>query len=475
MRLRRLALMLLVMAGCPSREVTRIDPAQQKQERKDIPVEVNRDIDILFVIDNSGSMGEEQASLASNFFNFINVLEGIEGGLPNVHIGVVSSNVGAGGQPISACTGDGDNGRLQNVPRMPGCEPPSGYFINYDNSTGTPTQNYVGSLQDTFACIARLGINGCGFEQHMESMKRALDGRNPENANFLRPNAHLAVIFIADEDDCSATSGAVFDPGQDSISDPLGPRTSFRCAEFGYLCNDQQIGRTPATLDEAGGALECAPQGEMDPGASNPAYLWHPQVYVDFLRSLKVDPNLIIVGGIVGNPDPVAIQLDDDGNPEIAPSCVTSAGEADPAIRFKYFMDKFPNRNTFTSICNTDLSDALTQIAELLARVIGNPCLEGNISTVDVRDDMPGTQYDCQVSDVQYPNTDLESQTPIPRCIQTSDTAIDPSSPTPCWWMYQDTANCSDSPTGLTLIVERGDPPADPLPGTHVIASCVTD
>jgi hypothetical protein len=475
MRLRRLALILLVMAGCPSREVTRIDPSQQKQERKDIPVEVNRDIDILFVIDNSGSMGEEQASLTTNFFNFINVLEGIEGGMPNVHIGVVSSNVGAGGQPISACTGDGDNGRLQNSPRMPGCTPPSGYFINYEvDENGNMIQNFTGSMQDSFACIARLGTNGCGFEQHFESMRRALDGRNPENQNFLRPGAHLAVIFIADEDDCSATSGAVFDPGQDSVSDPLGPRTSFRCAEFGYLCNDQPIGRSPAQLDEPGGALECAPQGETDPSASSPAYLWHPQVYVDFLRSLKADTNLIIVAGIVGNPDPVAIQLDEDGNPEIAPSCVTSAGEADPGIRFKYFMDKFPNRNTFTSICNTDLSDALTQIAELLARVIGNPCLEGNISLTDVRDDMAGTQYDCQVSDVQYPNTDLERQTPLPRCVQTSDTAIDTAASTyPCWWMLADPANCTDTDHHLTLIVERNN--GMPLPGTHVIASCVTN
>ena len=82
--------------------------------------------DILFVIDNSNSMGEEQTSLSTNFPNFINVLEGIEGGLPNVHLGVVSSNVGAGGQPISACTDDGDNGRLQGAPRIAGCTPPTG-------------------------------------------------------------------------------------------------------------------------------------------------------------------------------------------------------------------------------------------------------------------------------------------------------------------------------------------------------------
>ena len=32
-------------------------------------------VDILFVIDNSGSMGEEQANLSSSFASLINVLE----------------------------------------------------------------------------------------------------------------------------------------------------------------------------------------------------------------------------------------------------------------------------------------------------------------------------------------------------------------------------------------------------------------
>ena len=84
----------LVATGCIGREVAEVEPNQNKEQYKDIPVLVNRDIDILFLIDNSGSMTEEQASLVANFNRFINVLETIEGGLPNVHIGVVSTDVG---------------------------------------------------------------------------------------------------------------------------------------------------------------------------------------------------------------------------------------------------------------------------------------------------------------------------------------------------------------------------------------------
>jgi hypothetical protein len=98
-----------LLAGCPDRNISEVNPNQDKEEFKDIPVQLNRDVDILFVIDNSGSMDEEQASLAANFPVFIERLETIEGGLPNVHLGVVSSDVGAGPFSISMCDGNGDN------------------------------------------------------------------------------------------------------------------------------------------------------------------------------------------------------------------------------------------------------------------------------------------------------------------------------------------------------------------------------
>src|SRR5687767_14861002 len=88
---------LALGTGCPTRAVSNLQPHEDKENVKEIPVNVNRNIDILFVVDNSGSMSAEQVSLATNIPRFINVLETIEGGLPNVHIGVVSSNMGIGG------------------------------------------------------------------------------------------------------------------------------------------------------------------------------------------------------------------------------------------------------------------------------------------------------------------------------------------------------------------------------------------
>src|SRR6266516_4025975 len=86
-----------LIAGCPSRSVGVVDPDQAPVEYKDIPVEFNRDIDILFVIDDSPSMADKQANLVANFHRFVETLQTIEGGLPNVHIAVVTSDLGTKG------------------------------------------------------------------------------------------------------------------------------------------------------------------------------------------------------------------------------------------------------------------------------------------------------------------------------------------------------------------------------------------
>src|SRR5690606_15398731 len=133
---------------------------------------------------------------------FIQVLRQIDGGLPNLHLGVISQDLGAGGLTVGGtCAGAGDAGSLLATPRLPGCAPPDGKFIaDVEGGDGGPRiTNYAGSLEDTFACIATLGPTGCGFEQHLGSLRRALID-NPGNAGFLRPDAFLAIVIISDED-----------------------------------------------------------------------------------------------------------------------------------------------------------------------------------------------------------------------------------------------------------------------------------
>jgi hypothetical protein len=439
------ALTLGMVTGCPSREVAEISPAPAKEVEKEIAVSLNRDIDILFVIDNSGSMAEEQASLVQNFPRFINVLKTIEGGLPNVHIGVVSSDVGAGPYTIPGCSGNGDNGTLQNTARG-NCDPPSGAFISdIEDGMGGRIQNYSGTLEETFTCIARLGTAGCGFEQHLEAMRRALNGSNPANAGFLRKEAFLAVIFVADEDDCSATDTRMFDPSQMSIDSELGPLASYRCTEFGVEC-------MPDSRTQVGPRSDCKPR-------QNSPFMPHPQEYVDFLKGLKDDPLLLITAGILGNPTPFAIgQNASTGNPELLPSCSSAAGNADPAVRLKHFLDQFPSRNTFTTICNEDLSDAMQQIADLLAAALGTPCLDEGIKLTDGRPS-------CTGEDVLHPRTDREERTFVPECSSPSSAAAE----APCWYVEQDPATCTTSHQ-LSLVIERGG--AEPPLGTFFELRC---
>ncbi len=435
------------LAACPDREVAEVTPRQNREQEKEIPVQINRDIDILFVVDNSGSMREEQASLAANFNRFINVLNNIEGGLPNVHIGVVSTDVGAGPFGIMGCTGSGDNGVLQNAPSGACNTPTDLYISDVSNADGTSrVTNYTGDLAATFSCIAELGTGGCGFEQPLESMRRALNGSNAQNNGFLRPTAFLAVIIITDEDDCSVEDVNMFDsdPAQDRIDSNLGFLSSFRCFEFGVQCE-------PDTPRSAGPRQNCVPR-------DNSQYMYNVNEYATFLKGLKDDPGQIIVAGIIGNPSPVTVGST-DGEPVLDASCVSGAGEADPAVRVQSFLDSFPQRSTSTTICNDDLSDALVVIADLLAKVIGNPCIEGKLALTD-------GQPECTVADVRNLNQDGQEETIIPKC----DAGM---SNLPCYHFEADPAACPDTDTQLTLVVERGN--ADVASNTTVVARCVAE
>ena len=481
-----LSLCLGTLSGCPSRDVSAVDPNQSKEQQKEIPVSLNRKIDILWVIDNSSSMEQEQASLARNFPEFTRVLETIEGGLPDIHMGIISSNVGTaegGGDALDGkCDGQGDDGALiaGGDPSGAGCVAltDGAAFISdiAVNEDGTMREkNYEGSLEDQFSCMAVLGTNGCGFEQHLESMKRALtEGKNPD---FLREDAFLAVIFIQDEDDCSASDRAIFGGSvQDSVDDELGEYSSFRCFEFGTTCE-------PDSERTLGPRENCAPDEESD-------YMASVSDYIEFLKSVKDDPSKVIVAAITAPPTPVTVANDESKDELwVQPSCVVCAdggsdcpgavgSDADPntlvaarpSVRMGAFLDGFSARSTFQSICDydpkiqdVDFSDALTKIALLLTKVVGNPCIDGKISDTDPSTD--GVQADCRVSDVSGLNTDDQEEFPIPPC-ETSDA--------PCFRVIPNDS-CTDAETNLALDIDRGTPPQDPPDGTTVVVRCLVE
>jgi hypothetical protein len=132
-------------------------PVTVLPQRPSIYLATNRNVDLLFLVDDSSSMTKSQDNLLRNFPVLMRALEDLPGGLPNVHIAVVSSDMGAGDGSISSCDASGGkNGIFQNSPRGT-CTATNlargARFIS--NVAGVA--NYNGSLEDVFTCIAALG------------------------------------------------------------------------------------------------------------------------------------------------------------------------------------------------------------------------------------------------------------------------------------------------------------------------------
>lgn len=210
-------------------------------------------VDILWVVDNSGTMVEEQAALATNFDRFITGLTNCQGtgaendvcdfetktcavsgapcNPPDYHIGVISTdvrsafdqgklrNVGlcttaAGASPSSDkyryCLSN--NAECAHDPNLPSSDPANSVC---DMSQAIPfVSATTPGAPEAFARAVRVGTSGSGRETGIEAAARAL-GRNAdrssgqfqapptENQGFLRPDASLFVIFVSDEDDSS--------------------------------------------------------------------------------------------------------------------------------------------------------------------------------------------------------------------------------------------------------------------------------
>lgn len=434
------ASLMLVLGGCPDRTISPVVIDPDSIERVEIPSTVKNDLDLLFVIDNSVSMNEEQESLKANFRRFTDVLSTIEGGMPNLHIGVVTSDMGSmGGAPfgvpggIGSCADFGDNGDLQTRASVTAAR----FLENLrDPATGVRSDNYEGELQDAFGQIAVVGASGCNYESHLMSMKRALLG-NAGNAGFLRQGAYLAVIFIADEDDCSIREDRASFFSQ---TDLRSLHSSLTCFRSSTLCDGPRESTVP------GPRPNCRPNEESPYHASV-------KEMVDFLKELKGEDSLI-VAGIVGDPRPVSIGRSADGTLSVTPTCSYGGSQvARPAVRLESFIRSF-RHHTVTTICDEDLSDALEQVGKLVVQAFPR-CFDSPLAE----------PHTCSVVDVVNPNGPGRVGTPLPEC----DLA---HSQKPCWHLAEDPVACAGSETKLTLRVDRGGAP--PPVNSKVIAECVT-
>ncbi|MEM7158752.1 MAG: vWA domain-containing protein [Myxococcota bacterium] len=240
-------------------------------------------IDLLFVIDNSGTMGEEQLNLARNFPLLIEQLENLtdSAGMPvnpDVQIMVTTSDFGnplctpfepegydpARGAPVdSSCrTRLTDFTDLLGTTSVPeACEnlcpndvEPEDVYIAFnpegDNIPDSVTPVDIdgdGTLDSPAAqalsCLGPQGINGCGYESPLENMLQALNPDaewNQGSRPFLRENALLAIAMITDEADCSVKDYTIMEnAGFQNVNPDSGmpAASSAICWNAGVTCD----------------------------------------------------------------------------------------------------------------------------------------------------------------------------------------------------------------------------------------------
>ena len=214
-------------------------------------------LDLLVMSDDSGSLTEEQASFTAELPRFIAVLasgdldaDGRADVPPfDVQAAVVSSDMGVGGFTVPTCAEPdfGDDGILETEGRtdVSGCEAEYPGFLEFSPDAGADPAVFARDL----GCLT-LDTGGCGFEQPLEAVLKAVSPSQPTiwtapgyrppaffedtpghadgaNEGFVRPDSVLAIVMLSDEDDCSASDPAIFDPSGDGPY--AGTDLSLRC------------------------------------------------------------------------------------------------------------------------------------------------------------------------------------------------------------------------------------------------------
>jgi hypothetical protein len=259
------------------------------------PASRPKTVDILFVIDDSPGTSPKQAELRNRFPHLLQILEGLaaQGSPADYHIGVIGTDLGAGGYVDTNCTPGGLGGKLQRIGRGApvGCVGPTdASYVKYDQVTGTNNLPPGKTLAETFGCMAAVGDNGCGFEQVLESSYRALHDDLAENAGFLRDDGVLVVLYLTDEDDCSADdSSDVFSAPVVQPPDGLGFRRSYRCTRYG-VAYDGPNGPALMPYGSSGGPVRNAHPATAAEGAK----LIEVQKYIDYFTKPKRDGGVLV-------------------------------------------------------------------------------------------------------------------------------------------------------------------------------------
>jgi hypothetical protein len=407
-------------------------PIPEPRQVTDIYITVApvRHLDLLFMVDNSGSMKPKQDKMKAQFPKLIDALrDPLDQTLPDLRIAIVDSDLGAGNSTL--CKGAyGDMGQFQMRGAADCGANADARWLEYTKNNAI---NFTGDdPSPVFGCLAsNVGVSGCGFEHQLAALEWAFyfDG-NKSQLDFLRPEAYLGIVLLTDEDDCSAPPNTNMFAA--SISSESG---SLRCATRAHRCDgatlaypttsalsvpyDSCHARTDKTCDaseDTSVATDCNPLMNITQLANE----------VKMLKGGGAEADdKILVAAIYGIPrtgDTTArpYQIDKTPNPapnspiaevyDYWPVCYdpdfmpvgsgfdkTAADHgATGGLRISAFLNEFkPESRLDYSICESDFGPAMAGIGKNLINRMTSLCVPYKLADSS---DQPGIQADCRVA-----------------------------------------------------------------------------
>ncbi|HTP49866.1 MAG TPA: hypothetical protein VMK42_04125 [Anaeromyxobacteraceae bacterium] len=346
----RAALAGLALAGCGPAPQDAVTACQNLGVAEDAT-------DILFVVDDSGSMYDKQQDLAQNFGAFIARLAASPA--RNAYqIGITTTSVDRYAQGMFSDT-FAATGACPNPPSLGGpyprgalvsCSGPDIPAARVQSTTLPPRILPADSptLVADFTSNVAVGICGSGREQGLEAARLALSepALSGPNAGFLRSGARLVVILVSDDDDCS-------DPENTGTSEEPPDCTSYPVSQ-----------------------------------------------YLDFFaKPIGGETKDVFVAGIIAvDPETLA--------PAACVEAGTGAQAEHPAYRYKAFIDALGSRGLVDSVCNASFEKTLVAVAAQISQVIplsGAPADPRLLAVGVVHPD--GSRTPCSVKQEGDPGT----------------------------------------------------------------------
>ncbi|MFW5921522.1 MAG: hypothetical protein ACOCUS_06755, partial [Polyangiales bacterium] len=309
----------------------------------------------------------------------------------DLNVGVVTSDMGTGGFSVPTCedSADGDDGILQTD----GNTSVSGCMGTYPNFLNFMPGDDVDAFANDFSCVARLGTGGCGFEQQLEAVLKAITpsdspivaGSDMEarddpdkiapfrsgnghadgmNSGFIRPDSLLALVLVTDEDDCSAQDPEIFNPDSTDYTGELNLR-----------CFQHPDAVFPVDRYVKGFLAQRADQEDLLIYA---AITGIPTELIDSDGRVTADFDTIL------DHPKMQEMVDSDEPTRLEPSCnVPGRGLAFPPRRIVNVAQQLEMENAngiVQSICQDDFTPALQVIIDKIAEVLSGTCLPRDLN-----------------------------------------------------------------------------------------------